>query len=351
MDYNGAHSVPAVRAHSTRGNLARGAASPLSLRALGRGPRNPRDDFLRRGRREVAARAAAAADARQQAIEQEALARYQRECEIETQREARERERLLSSIAQRVDQYVGQPRAPLASPVPTPPSPTPIIDLATESESESAEVTAESDTLSDASGDTLHWDDEEFQAVGAGGAAAAARHPDDWQSCPPPPTREDRRELLRTDLAAPYSKHSRCQFCNNKLGTTGSKTHCSACATAGHYCSVHCQTADWPRHKAYFCHRVRAPHHHTIVRFVQLRTVASAWLAPPQLTPAEAKPLRTARHANAKAARRHARARCSCAHAVRAPPTHTRSHACRARREARQRRRQERAARRVTPAS
>jgi hypothetical protein len=286
MDYDGAHSVPAVKAPSTRGNLARGAVSPLSVTALGKGPRDPRDDFLRRGRREVAARAAAAADARQQAIDQEALARYHRECEIETQREARERERLLSSIAQRVDQYLGQPRAPPASPVPAPPSPTPIIDIASESESESAEtgleVAAESDTdtLSYASGDTLQWDDEEFQAVGAAGAAAA-RHPDDSQSCPPPPTREDRRELLRTDLAAPYSKHSRCQFCNNKLGTTGSKTHCSACATAGHYCSVHCQTADWPRHKAYFCHRVRAPHHHTTVRFVQLRTVASAWLAPP----------------------------------------------------------------------
>jgi hypothetical protein len=286
MDYDGAHSVPAVKAPSTRGNLARGAVSPLSVTALGKGPRDPRDDFLRRGRREVAARAAAAADARQQAIDQEALARYHRECEIETQREARERERLLSSIAQRVDQYLGQPRAPPASPVPAPPSPTPIIDIASESESESAEtgleVAAESDTdtLSYASGDTLQWDDEEFQAVGAAGAAAA-RHPDDSQSCPPPPTREDRRELLRTDLAAPYSKHSRCQFCNNKLGTTGSKTHCSACATAGHYCSVHCQTADWPRHKAYFCHRVRAPHHHTTLRFVQLRTVASAWLAPP----------------------------------------------------------------------
>jgi hypothetical protein len=286
MDYDGAHSVPAVKAPSTRGNLARGAVSPLSVTALGKGPRNPRDDFLRRGRREVAGKAAAAAAARQQAIDQEALARYHRECEIETQREARERERLLSSIAQRVDQYLGQPRAPPASPVPAPPSPTPIIDIASESESESAEtgleVAAESDTdtLSYASGDTLQWDDEEFQAVGAAGAAAA-RHPDDSQSCPPPPTREDRRELLRTDLAAPYSKHSRCQFCNNKLGTTGSKTHCSACATAGHYCSVHCQTADWPRHKAYFCHRVRAPHHHTTVRFVQLRTVASAWLAPP----------------------------------------------------------------------
>jgi hypothetical protein len=113
------------------------------------------------------------------------------------------------------------------------------------------------------------------------------RHPLDWQQSLPPPRPKDRTHEVLCALEEPFVQLPFCEYCHEPVFPQSlilfrrlhemspvhrakfpethrnhhrvkDRLHCTRCAVGGYYCGTHCQAADWPRHRAYICHRVRA---------------------------------------------------------------------------------------------